>query len=94
MDVTMTLPLYSDHKEYAKTTYNCLCNSVAHAEIECDPKICIPSLVKAYKYAFGTDHPIPSVAWWSKKIYRDYIDVEDHEIDPSWEALFDEIGGL
>lgn len=63
---------YSEQIRIGQIIYRNLCNSCAHAEIQCDPLICEPKLINAYKWARSTDYTIKGFAGSCKLIYREY----------------------
>lgn len=63
---------YSEQVRLGQIIYRNLCNSCAHAEIECDPIICEQKLVSHYKWARTTDYRIKAFAGSCKLVYREY----------------------
>jgi hypothetical protein len=63
---------YSEQIRIGQIIYRNLCNSCAHADIQCDPLICEPKLVSHYKWARSTDYTIKGFAGSCKLIYREY----------------------
>lgn len=67
---------YADSVKIGQIVYRNLCNSCAHAEIACDPLVCEPKLIDAWRWARTTDYTIKGFAGSCKMIYRDYARVE------------------
>lgn len=86
--MTSFLPLLDDYAQQitiGQVIYRNLCNSCAHADIQCDPLVCEPKLLEHYKWAMSTDYTIKGFAGSCKLVYREYA--RDRSAAESRQAL-------
>lgn len=77
MDIQKEVPDVTD--DLSKPIQSCLCNSVAYANITCDPVFCTKNLLDGVKWAVKTDNPMAATGGVSKKVFKLYAIKRDEE---------------
>ena len=94
MDAIRVLPNYQSMFPLVDPVKKCLCNTVAEADLICDPSICAKKLTEGVKWAINGDNPVAMMGGVGKRIYREYA--KDHHkdelrIDPKVNSFLDEL---
>jgi hypothetical protein len=74
--------------DLVKPIQNCLCNSVAYANIICDPSFCTKHLTDGVKWAVTTENPMAATGGVGKKVYRMYAKQRDQDIKKQQDNFF------